>query len=397
MADYNKSAVPKTAIQNTGSDIFTSEAFKLALTKGFLEVFKREFDIVEQGLQFVREDTQRRETETVQSYRQIGGSVPMNRDADEIPYVTTSDGFSYTRQTYNYRRGIAIERTLMEVDDVGVIRGRQADLARNAAITREQAIAYAKERNIPVPITVSSPYSIDECLWGKAIECGSLEDPWQDPPEDAFTMTVSPDKAPDKPQYIEIRFEKGVPISIDGEEMDGVTLVTRMNEIAGKHGIGRIDHIEDRVVGIKSREIYEAPAATVLLQAHLALEAMTMSKGQLDFKQKVAKEMSDLIYGGLWFSQLNRDLSAYVLSSQRYVTGEVRLKLYKGHSTVVGRKAPKSLYNLSLATYDVGDKFDQSASAGFIHLWGLPLKNQAQVQLLGDSEGPLSIMGPEEE
>jgi len=210
-------------------------------------------------------------------------------------------------------------------------------------------------------------------------------------------MTVSPDKAPDKPQYIEIGFEKGVPISIDGEEMDGVTLVTLMNEIAGKHGIGRIDHIEDRVVGIKSREIYEAPPATVLLQAHLALEAMTMSKGQLDFKQKVAKEISDLIYGGLWFSQLNRDLSAYVLSSQRYVTGEVRLKLYKGHSTVVGRKAPKSLYNLSLATYDVGDKFDQSASAGFIHLWGLPLKNQAQVQLLGDSEGPLSIMGPEEQ
>jgi argininosuccinate synthase len=269
--------------------------------------------------------------------------------------------------------------------------------AREWKMTREQAIAYAREHNIPIPVTVSSPYSIDECLWGKAIECGMLEDPWQEPPDDAFTMTVSPDKAPDKPQYIEIRFEKGVPISIDGEEMAGVTLVTRMNEIAGKHGIGRIDHIEDRVVGIKSREIYEAPAATVLLQAHLALEAITMSKGQLDFKQKVAREMSDLIYGGLWFSQLNRDLSAYVLSSQRYVTGEVRLKLYKGHSTVVGRKAPKSLYNLSLATYDVGDKFDQSASAGFIHLWGLPLKNQAQVQLLGDSEGPLSIMGPEEE
>ena len=269
--------------------------------------------------------------------------------------------------------------------------------AREWKMTREEAIAYAKEHNIPVPITVSSPYSIDVCLWGKAIECGALEDPWQEPPEDAFTMTVSPDKAPDKPQYVEIKFEKGVPVSVDGEEMDGVTLVNRMNEIAGSHGIGRIDHIEDRVVGIKSREIYEAPAATVLLQAHLALEAMTMSKGQLDFKQQVAKEMSDLIYGGLWFSQLNRDLSAYVMSSQRYVTGEVRLKLYKGHSTIVGRKAPKSLYNLSLATYDVGDNFDQSASAGFIHLWGLPLKNQAQVQLLGDSEGPLSIMGPEEE
>ena len=178
--------------------------------------------------------------------------------------------------------------------------------------------------------------------------------------------------------------------------MDGVSLVRQMNEIAGKHGIGRIDHIEDRVVGIKSREIYEAPAAVVLLQAHQALEAMTMSKNQLDFKQKVAQEYADLIYGGLWFSWLNRDLSAYILSSQRYVTGTVRLKLYKGHSTIVGRKVPKSLYNLSLATYDVGDKFDQSASVGFIDLWGLPLKNQAQAQLLGDSEGPLSIVGPEE-
>ncbi len=269
--------------------------------------------------------------------------------------------------------------------------------AREWGMTREETIAYAKEHNIPIPVTVSSPYSIDECLWGKAIECGDLEDPWAEPPEDAFTWTTSPDKAPDQPQYIEIGFDKGIPVSIDGEEMDGVSLVRQMNEIAGKHGIGRIDHIEDRVVGIKSREVYEAPAAVVLLQAHQALEAITMSKDQLDFKQKVAQEYADLIYGGLWFSGLNRDLSAYIISSQRYVTGTVRLKLYKGHSTIVGRKSPKSLYNLSLATYDVGDKFDQSASVGFIHLWGLPLKNQAQVQLLGDNEGPLSIMGPKEE
>jgi len=268
--------------------------------------------------------------------------------------------------------------------------------ARGWGMTREETIAYAREHNIPIPVTVNSPYSIDECLWGKAIECGALEDPWAEPPEDAFTWTTSPDKAPDRPQYIEIGFNKGIPVSIDGEEMDGVSLVRRMNDIAGKHGIGRIDHIEDRVIGIKSREIYEAPAAVVLLQAHQALEAMTMSKDQLDFKQKVAQEYADLIYGGLWFSQLNRDLSAYVISSQRYVTGEVRLKLYKGHSTIVGRKSPKSLYNLGLATYDVGDEFDHNAAVGFIHLWGLPLKNQAQVQLLGDSEGPLSIMGPEE-
>ncbi|MFC1990435.1 argininosuccinate synthase, partial [Chloroflexota bacterium] len=248
----------------------------------------------------------------------------------------------------------------------------------------------------PIPITVSSPYSIDESLWGKSIECGVLEDPWIEPPEEIYTWTKSPDQSPDKPQYVEIRFEKGIPVAIDGQELDGVALIQQLNELAGKHGVGRIDHIENRLVGIKSREIYEAPAATILLQAHQALEAMTLSKDQLRFKQKVAAEYADLIYNGLWFSQLNRDLSAYILSSQRYVTGTVRMKLLKGHSTVVGRKSPKSLYNISLATYDKGDQFDQSAAAGFIHLWGLPVKTQAQVQLLGDKEGPLSIMAPKE-
>jgi argininosuccinate synthase len=268
--------------------------------------------------------------------------------------------------------------------------------AREWGMTREETMAYAKKHGIPVPVTVSSPYSIDECLWGRAIECGALEDPWTEPPADAYTMTVSPDKAPDKPQYLEIGFEKGVPVSLDGREMEGIGLIKKLNEIAGKHGIGRIDHIENRVVGIKSREIYEAPAAVVLIQAHQALEAMTMSKDQLRFKQKVAVEYSDLIYNGLWFSQLNRDLSAYILSSQRYVTGTIRMKLFKGQAVVAGRKSPWSLYNLSLATYDKGDAFNQKAAEGFIHLWGLPVKTQAQVQLLGDKEGPLSIMGPAE-
>jgi argininosuccinate synthase len=186
-------------------------------------------------------------------------------------------------------------------------------------------------------------------------------------------------------------------MSLDGKEMGGIALVQKMNEIAGRHGVGRIDHIENRVVGIKSREIYEAPAAVVLIQAHQALEAMTLSKDQLRFKQKVSVECADLIYNGLWFSQLNRDLSAYVLSSQRYVTGAVKVKLFKGHATVVGRKSPWSLYNLSLATYDKGDKFNQKDAEGFIHLWGLSVKTQTQVQLLADKEGPLSIMGSAEE
>ena len=268
--------------------------------------------------------------------------------------------------------------------------------AREWGMTREETIAYAKQHNIPVPITVDSPYSIDECLWGKAIECGILEDPWAEPPEDAFTWTKSPDKAPDKPTYVDIGFEKGIPVSYDGKAMNGVELVQKLNEVAGDNGIGRIDHIEDRVVGIKSREVYEAPAATVLIQAHQALEAMTLARDQLRFKQTVTVEYSDLIYNGLWFSGMNRDLSAYILSTQRYVTGTVRMKLFKGHATVLGRRSPKSLYNLSLATYDKGDQFDQSAAAGFIHLWGLSAQTQAQTQLLADVEGPLSIMAPKE-
>jgi len=268
--------------------------------------------------------------------------------------------------------------------------------AREWGMTREETIAYAQKNGIPIPITASSPYSIDENIWGRSIECGVLEDPWTEPPDDVYVWTKSPAQAPDKPQYLEIGFDKGIPVTIDGEELDGITLIQNLNEVAGQHGVGRVDHIENRVVGIKSREIYEAPAATVLLQAHQALEAMTMSKDQLRFKQKVAVEYADLIFNGLWFSQMNRDLSAYILSSQRYVTGTVRTKLFKGHATVVGRKSPKSLYNIGLATYDKGDRFDQSAAEGFIRLWGLPVTTQAQTQLLSDTEGPLSIMGPEE-
>jgi argininosuccinate synthase len=267
--------------------------------------------------------------------------------------------------------------------------------AREWGMTREQTIAYAEKHNVPIPVTKKSPYSIDENLWGKSIECGVLEDPWTEPPEDVWVWTKSPAKAPARPVYIEIGFETGIPVSLDGEELDGVTLVRRLNEIAGEHGIGRVDHIENRLVGIKSRELYEAPAAMVIIQAHQALEAMTLSKDQLRFKQKAAIEIADIIYNGLWFGALNRDLSAYIQSSQRYVTGTVRLKLYKGHAQVVGRKSPKSLYSLSLATYDKGDKFDQSAAVGFIHLWGLPVVTQAQVQLLTDAEQPIALMKAE--
>jgi argininosuccinate synthase len=255
--------------------------------------------------------------------------------------------------------------------------------AREWGMTREETIKYAEKHGIPVPVTVASPYSIDENLWGRSIECGVLEDPWVEPPEDAFAWTKSPKATPDAPGYVEIGFEQGTPVAIDGKKMDGITLIQTMNGMAGSHGVGRVDHIENRLVGIKSREIYESPAALVLLQAHQALQAMTLAKEQLRFKQKVAVEYADLIYNGLWFTSLHEDLAAYVQSSQRYVTGTVRLKLYKGSCTVVGRKSPYSLYSHGLATYDKGDVFDQSASAGFIHIWGLPVKTQAQIQGTG--------------
>jgi argininosuccinate synthase len=269
--------------------------------------------------------------------------------------------------------------------------------AREWGMTREETIEYARRHDIPVPITVASPYSIDECLWGRSIECGVLEDPWTEPPDDVFAWTRSPKDAPDSPVYVEIGFEKGVPVTVDGKEVARVDLIQQLNEMAGSHGVGRIDHIENRLVGIKSREIYEAPAAVVLLQAHLALETMTMAKDQLRFKQRVAQEYADLIYNGLWFTSLHQDLAAYVQSSQRHVSGTVRLKLFKGSCQVVGRKSPKSLYNLSLATYDKGDVFDQSAAAGFIHLWGLPVRTQAQVQLLQEAEGRSGIIPPAKE
>ncbi|NWF77279.1 MAG: argininosuccinate synthase [Chloroflexi bacterium] len=252
--------------------------------------------------------------------------------------------------------------------------------AREWKMTREQTIEYAQAHNIPVSITKTSPYSIDENLWGRSIECGVLEDTWNEPPEDVFLWTRSPEKTPAKPAYLEIGFEKGIPVSLDGQKLEPVALVQKVHDLAGQHGIGRIDHVENRLVGIKSREVYEAPAATILLKAHQALEDLVLAKEQLRFKARVAAEYADLIYNGLWFTGMREDLAAYVENTQRYVTGTVKVKLFKGNCQVVGRKSPYSLYDYSLATYDKGNAFDQSASPGFIHIWGLPVRTQARVQ-----------------
>ena len=259
--------------------------------------------------------------------------------------------------------------------------------ARDWEMTRDETIDYAKRHGIPLPVTAESPYSIDQNLWGRSIECGVMEDPWAEPPEDAFIWVKPVVKTPDKAEYIEIEFNKGIPVAVNGRKMEGIALVQLANDLAGKHGIGRIDHIEDRVVGIKSREVYETPAALLLIKAHRALESLCLSKEQLRFKELVSAEYADLVYNGLWFTAFREDLTAYIESSQRYVTGTVRLKLHKGSLTVVGRKSPYSLYRHDLATYDKGDAFDQSAAAGFIHLWGLPARIQARLQGKKTKEG----------
>ncbi len=250
---------------------------------------------------------------------------------------------------------------------------------REWGMSREEEIEYGRARNIPVP-EGRNPYSTDENLWGRSIETGDLEDPWNEPPEDAFQWTRPVGACPDEPSYIEIAFEQGLPVSIDGEEMDGVALVDHLNRRAGQHGVGRIDHLENRLVGIKSREVYEAPAAVVLHSAHRALEAITLSKEQVRLKTRIAQEYADVVYNGLWFTQHRRDMDAYVDSTQRHVSGTVRGRLLKGSCTVVGRRSPNALYSYELATYDRGDKFDHRAAEGFISIFGLPVRTQSQVQ-----------------
>jgi len=251
---------------------------------------------------------------------------------------------------------------------------------REWGMSREEEIEYAHEHRIPVPVTVDSPYSIDANLWGRSIECGVLEDPWEEPPEEVFEWTKSPAEAPNDPCYVEIEFEKGTPIALDGERLSGAQLIARLNALAGGYGIGRIDHLENRLVGIKSREVYEAPAAAVLYEAHRKLEKMTVTKQSARFNAIVAATYADLVYNGLWYSALKCDLDAYVGSAQRHVTGTVRVKLGRGNCQVVGVRSPYSLYSYSLATYDKADAFDHRAAVGFIKLWGLPLRVQAQAQ-----------------
>jgi argininosuccinate synthase len=250
---------------------------------------------------------------------------------------------------------------------------------RDWNMSRPEEMAYAEEHGIPVPTTKESPYSVDENLWGRSIEAGPLEDPDHEPTEDVFEVTTSPENAPDEPQYVEVGFEEGLPTSLDGEELPLVDLIAEFGTIAGANGVGRIDMIEDRLVGIKSREIYEAPAALTIVAAHRELETLTLTRDVLRFKTTVEQRYAELAYEGLWFTPLKTALDAFITETQKTLTGTIRLKLYKGNATVVGRMAPNALYSKDLATYDPNSTFDEAAAAGFIALWGLSARQWASV------------------
>jgi len=240
--------------------------------------------------------------------------------------------------------------------------------------TRDEEIAYARKHRIPIKATAAKPYSIDSNLWGMAIECGILEDPAVEPPEDAWHTTRSPQKAPARPQLVEISFTRGIPTRLNGRAMKLVPLIQELNRIGGLHGVGRLDVVENRLVGIKSRELYEAPAATLLIAAHQELEAMCLDREVAHFKPMLEAKFAELVYYGLWYSPLREAISAFVAKTQEHVTGKVRLKLFKGAVSVIGRESSSSLYDVALATYDTGDVFDRTAAEGFIRIFGLPSK-----------------------
>jgi argininosuccinate synthase len=245
--------------------------------------------------------------------------------------------------------------------------------------SREEEIEYAKEHNIPIPINLDNPYSIDANLWGRACECGVLEDPWAAPPEGAYDMTTPIEATPDQADNVEIEFNQGVPVALNGKAYELHELILELNTLAGKHGVGRIDHVENRLVGIKSREVYECPAALTLIKAHKELEDLTLTKDVAHFKPIISNKLTELIYNGLWFSPLHKALLAFMKDTQKNVTGTVRVKLFKGHAIVEGRKSPYSLYDEKLATYTKEDEFNHQAAVGFIELFGLPTKVYSQL------------------
>jgi argininosuccinate synthase len=252
--------------------------------------------------------------------------------------------------------------------------------------SREDAIAYAEKHNVPITQTLKSIYSRDRNLFHMSHEGGPLEDPWNEPEEDMFVLTTNPQKAPEEPEYIEISFKQGVPVAFNGEAMPAVELFDALNKVGGKHGIGRVDMVENRLVGMKSRGVYETPGGTILYKAHEALESICLDKHTMHFKDFIAVKYAELVYNGQWYMQLREALDAFVKVTQREVTGTIQLKLYKGNIVIAGRKSPYSLYREDYASFGQMDIYDQTDAEGFIQLFGLPMKVQAMLNLEGGGE-----------
>lgn len=293
--------------------------------------------------------------------------VALEHGADAIAHGCTGKGNDQVRFEVT-ARSLA--------PNMGVI----APLREWDMLTREDEIDYALERGIDIPITKAKPYSIDQNIWGCAIECGEMEDLWNEPPEDAWIMTSDPCTAPREVTEMTLGFEQGVPVSIDGVRKDGVAIIKELNAIAGKYGIGRIDMVENRVVGLKSREVYEAPAATLLVTAHKELESLVMDRDTFNYARQIGQDYANVIYDGKWFGMLRPALDGFLAQTQQFVTGEVRMKLSAGVVQVVGRRSPFSLYDEGLATYSDGDTFDRTAAEGFLKLYALPYRTIAAVQ-----------------
>lgn len=304
--------------------------------------------------------------------------VARKEDASAVAHGCTGKGNDQVRFEVTTRSLAPDMRILAPVRDWGM--------------SREKEIEYAKEHDIPVS-EKKSIYSVDQNMWGRSVECGPLEDPNIEPSEEVFEWTISPEEAPEKAAQVTLEFERGIPVILNGEALKLAELIERLNLIAGGHGVGRIDHVENRLVGIKSREVYECPAATCILRAHMDLEKLILTRHESRFKASVENQWSNLTYDGLWMEPLRRDLGAFIEATQERVSGEVRLKLYKGLATPTGRTSPYSLYDFGLATYDASSTFDQSLARGFIELWGLPTSMARRLIWEKESEANRAIKG----
>ena len=300
------------------------------------------------------------------------GEVALRQKADAVAHGSTGKGNDQVRFEVTWACLFPQLKQLAPIREWG--------------LSREEEIDYAKQHGIPIPVDKKSPYSYDTNLWGKSAEAGPLEDPWVEPPADVHQWTKDPGDAPDDPAYVEIGFERGLPVSLDGDVLSPATLIARLNALAGAHGVGRIDMVENRLVGIKSRETYECPAAVVLLDAHRDLESLCLERELAHYKRQLELKYAELVYYGLWYSPLRRALDAFMDTTQETLTGVVRIKLHKGNCIPVGRKSPHSMYRYDLATYDQADRFDQTQAQGFIRLWGLSAQIAEQIRREAEKE-----------